>query len=93
MGTNDTTGWSELLDVALFEADRATLRRRMEHATEAIHRRMEELLNDQDAGSVSERLALRNALESLADLQRIAYARKPSGSVMRGSDRAITGQF
>ena len=93
MATNDTKGWSELLDVALFEADRATLRRRMEHATEAIHRRMEELLNDQDAGSVSERLALRNALETLADLQRIAYARKPSRSVGRESGRAIGGRF
>ena len=42
----------------------ASLQRRMEHATDAIHRRMEELLNDQDAGSISERLALRNALET-----------------------------
>jgi hypothetical protein len=93
MATNDTTGWSELLDVALFEADRATLRRRMEHATEAVRRRMKELLNDQDAGSVSERLALRNALETLADLQRIAYARKPSGSVMREGGHAVSGRF
>ncbi len=91
MATNDTTGWSELLDVALFEADRATLRRRMEHATDAIHRRTEELLNDQDAGSVSERLALRNALSTLADLQRIANARKPSGSVRREGGQAISG--
>jgi hypothetical protein len=89
MATNDTNNWSDLLDVALFEADRASLRGRMEHATEAIHRRMEELLNDQDAGSVSERLALRNALETLADLQKIAYARKPSGSVSREGGRAI----
>ena len=89
MATNDTTGWSELLDVALFEADRASLRQRMEHATEAIHRRMEELLNDQDTGSISERLALRNALETLADLQRIAYARKPSGSVRRETGQAL----
>jgi hypothetical protein len=93
MATNDTTGWSELLDVALFEADRASLRQRMEHATEAIHRRMEELLNDQDTGSISERLALRNALETLADLQKIAYARKPSGRVSRESGHAIGGRF
>jgi hypothetical protein len=93
MATNDTKDWSDLLDVALFEADRANLRRRMEHATEAIHRRMEELLNDQDASSISERLALRNALETLADLQKIAYTRKPSRSVRRGSGRAISGQF
>ena len=91
MAANNTDNWSDLLDVALFEADRATLRRRMEHATEAIHRRMVELLNDQDAGSVSERLALRNALTTLADLQKIAHARKPSGRVSRESGRAITG--
>ena len=79
MATNDIKDWSELLDVALFEADRVHLRQRMEHATDAIHRRMEELLKDEHAGSISERVALRNALPTLADLQRIAYARKPSG--------------
>ncbi len=47
MATNDTKGWSELLDVALFEANRVTLPRRIKHATEAIHRRMEELLTDE----------------------------------------------
>src|SRR5437870_4817914 len=91
MAMNDTKDWSDLLDVALFEADRVHLRRRMEHATEAIHKRMEELLNNQDAGSVSERLALRNALSTLADLQKIS-ARKPSGRVSRESDQAITGK-
>ena len=91
MGTNDTKGWSELLDVALFEADRVNLRQRMEHATDAIHRRMEELLKDENAGSIPERVALRNALTTLADLQKIAYARKPSGSVSRESGQAISG--
>jgi hypothetical protein len=89
MATNDTKGWSELLDVALFEANRVNLRKRMEHATEAIHRRMAELLNEQDASSISERLALRNALETLSDLQKIAYTRKPSGRVSRESGQAI----
>ena len=89
MATNDTNNWSDLLDVALFEADRVSLQRRIEHATDAIHRRMEELLNDQDAGSVSERLALRNALETLADLQKIACDRKPSGRVSREGGRFI----
>ena len=89
MAANDTNNWSDLLDVALFEADRGNLQRRMELATDAIHRRMEELLNDQDASSISERLALRNALETLADLQKIAYTRKPSGSVSREGGRAI----
>ena len=91
MATNDTKGWSELLDVALFEADRVNLQRRMEHATEAIHRRMDEILKEENAGSISERLALRNALDTLADLQKIAYARKPSGRVSRQSGQAIGG--
>ena len=90
MATNDTKDWSDLLDVALFEADRVNLRRRMEHATEAIHRRMEELLKDEHAGSISERVALRNALTTLADLQRIAFSRKPSGSVGRERGQAIS---
>jgi hypothetical protein len=91
MATNNTKDWSDLLDVALFEADRVTLRKRMEQATDAIHRRMEELLKDAQAGSISERVALRNALTTLADLQKIAHARKPSGSVRREGGRAIGG--
>jgi hypothetical protein len=91
MATNDTKGWSELLDVALFEADRINLRQRMELATDAIHRRMEELLEGEDAESISERVALRNALITLADLQKIAHTRKPSTSVRRESGQAIRG--
>jgi len=90
MATNDTKGWSELLDVVLFEADRVNLQRRMEHATEAIHRRMEELQKDEHPGSISERVALRNALTTLADLQRIAHTRKPSGSIRREGGQAIS---
>jgi hypothetical protein len=90
MAANNTKDWSDLLDVALFEADRVNLRRRMEHATEAIHRRMEELLKDEHPGSISERVALRNALTTLADLQKIAYARKPSGRVSNENGRAIS---
>ena len=78
------------MDVALFEADRVHLRQRMEHATDAIHRRMEELLKDEHAGSISERVALRNALTTLADLQKVANARKPSGSVGRERGQAIS---
>jgi hypothetical protein len=89
MATNDTKDWSELLDVALFEADRVHLRQRMEHATDAIHRRMEELLKDEHAGSISERVALRNALTTLADLQKVANARKPSRSVVRERGQAV----
>jgi hypothetical protein len=90
MATNDTKEWSDLLDVALFEANRVNLQRRIEHATQAIHSRMEELLKDERPGSSSERVALRNALTTLADLQRIADARKPSGSVGRERGQAIS---
>ena len=91
MTTNDTKDWSELFDVALFEANRINLPRRVESATNAIQRRMEELLEDENAGRISERIALRNALTTLADLQKIASVRKPNGSVNRGSGQAISG--
>ena len=58
-----------------------------------IHRRMEELLKDEHAGAISERVALRDALETLADLQKIANTRRPIGRVRRDSGRAISGQF
>ena len=90
MATNDTKDWSELLDVVLFDADRVNLRQRMEHATDAIRRRMEEILKDDHAASISERVALRNALTTLADLHKIANARKPSGSVRRESGQAVS---
>ena len=92
MATNDTKGWSELLDLVLFEADRVNLRKRIEHAKDAIHKRMEEMLKDENVGSsILECVALRNALTTLADLHKIAYARKPSGRVSRESGQAITG--
>jgi hypothetical protein len=91
MATNDTKDWSELFDVALFEANRINLPQRMESATNAIHRRMNELLEDENAGSISERIALRNALTTLADLQKIASVRKPNGTVNRGSGQAVSG--
>ena len=91
MTTNDNKDWSELFDVALFEANRINLPQRMERATNAIRRRMDELLEDENAGSISERIALRNALTTLADLQKMASVRKPNGSVNRGSGQAISG--
>jgi hypothetical protein len=91
MATNDTKDWSELFDVALFEANRINLPQRMESATNAIQRRMEELLEDENAGSISERISLRNALTTLADLQKIASVREPNGTVNRGSGQAISG--
>ena len=91
MATNDTKDWSELFDVVLFEANRINLRQRMETATNAIQRRMEELLEDENAASISERIALRNALTTLADLQKIASVRKPNGTVNRGRGQAVSG--
>ena len=91
MTTNDTKDWSELFDVALFGANRINLAQRMERAKNAIHSRMEELLEDENAGSIAERIALRNALTTLADLQKIASVRKPNGTVNRGSGQAVTG--
>ena len=57
----------------------------------AFYNYVDFLLNDENAGSISERIALRNALSTLADLQKIAYARKPSGSVRRESGLALGG--
>jgi hypothetical protein len=93
MATNDPKNWSELLDVALFEPDRVKLRQRIEHAKDAIQKRMKEMLkeNENVGSSISERVALRNALTTLADLHNIAYPRKPSGRVIRDSRQAITG--
>jgi hypothetical protein len=45
MATNDPN-WSELVDVALFEPQRVNLRRRIEDAEDAIHRRMKEILKE-----------------------------------------------
>jgi hypothetical protein len=57
---------------------KGNLRKRMEHATDAIHRRTEELLKDENADSISE---LRNTVTTLA------------GRVSRESGQAISGRF
>jgi hypothetical protein len=82
MATNGTGDWGELLDVALFEPNRVKLRQRIEHARRAINNRLEALMKDQNenGGSISEHIALRDALTTLAELQKIAYARKPTSS-------------
>ncbi len=93
MATNDPNNWSELLDVALFEPDRVKLRQRIEYAKDAIHKRMEEIRDEnQDASSIiAERVALRNALTILTDLHNIACARKHRGRVSRETGQALTG--
>jgi hypothetical protein len=89
MPTVDTGDWHELFDVALFEPNKSKLRQRIEHARHAISNRLEALMKDQNetGRSVSEQIALRDALTTLAELHKIAYARKPSASVSgeRGS--------
>jgi hypothetical protein len=57
-------------------------RQRIEHARRAINNRLEALMKDQNenGGSISEHIALRDALTTLAELQKIAYARKPTSS-------------
>ena len=60
MTTNDTGDWRDLFDVALFEPNRVKLRKRIEHARQAINDRLGVLMNQQGEGGreVSERIAL-----------------------------------
>jgi hypothetical protein len=90
MAANDTGDWRELFDVALFEPNRVKLRQRIEHARQAINNRLDALMKDQNENgrSISEHIALRDALTTLADLYKIAYARKPSVSVGGEGGRA-----
>jgi hypothetical protein len=90
MATHDTSNWRELFDVALFEPNRVKLRQRIEHAREAINNRVDALMKDQSESVriTSERIALRDALTTLAELYRIVYARKPSASVCGQGGRA-----
>jgi hypothetical protein len=89
MATNDTGDWRELFDAVLFEPNRVKLRQRIEHARHAINNRIDALMKDQSENgrSISEHIALRDALTTLAELHKIAYARKPSASVS-GEGRA-----
>jgi hypothetical protein len=78
MTMHTTVDWRELFDVALFEPGRARLLQRIEHAKQAINRRLDVLMNDQSENgrASSERIALSDALTTLAELHRIVYARK-----------------
>ncbi len=93
MATNTRGDWRELFDVALFEPNRAKLRRRIERAKHAIHSRLDILMSDKNENGriVSERIALSDALTTLAELHRIVYSRKASPSVRR-QDHTATGQ-
>jgi len=93
MAANDTGDWRELFDVALFEPNRVKLRQRIERAKDAINTRIDALMKDQNenGGGISEYIALRDALTTLADLYKIAYAQKPGVSVSGKGGRAISG--
>jgi len=93
MAANDMGDWRELFDVALFEPNRVKLRQRIERANDAINTRIDALMKDQNenGGGISEYIALRDALTTLADLYKIAYARKPSASVSGEGGRATAG--
>jgi hypothetical protein len=82
MAANDTGEWRELFDVALFEPNRVKLRQRIEHARHAINNRLDALMKDQSESGriISERIALSDALTTLAELHKIIYARKASTS-------------
>ena len=89
MVTNNTGDWRDLFDVALFEANRARSRQCIEHAKHAINNRLDVLTKDQRENGriISERIALSDALTTLAELQKIVHARKPSPSVRRQDNR------
>lgn len=99
MATNITGDWRELFDVALFESDRARLRKCISTAKHAIRNRLDALRRDipphgqseNDQGEngriISERIALSDALTTLAELHKIVYARKSSPAIKREDDR------
>jgi len=88
MTTNTTADWRDLFDVALFEPGRARLRQRIVRAKQAITQRLDVLMSDhsENERAFSERIALSDALTTLAELHRIVYARKVS--VRRENDGA-----
>lgn len=94
MSTHVTRDWRELLDVALFEPNRARLRRCIEHAKHAIGNRLDALIpdiriNDQGENGriVAERIALNDALTTLAELHKLVFARKPRAGTGREHGR------
>lgn len=98
MATNITGDWRELFDVALFEPNRARLRQCIKNAKNAIRDRLDALMrdvppNDRDENGrvASERIALIDALNTLAELHKIVYARKPS-LVLNREDGSVEGQ-
>ena len=86
-----TRDWRDLLDVALFEPNRVKLRRRIERAKQAINTRLDVLRqdnNNENGRLVSERIALSDALNTLAELHNIVFARTAGPKVRRRDDTA-----
>jgi hypothetical protein len=90
MPTNDTGDWRELFDVALFEPNKVKLRQRIERAKHVINDRLGALTKDQNEPerNIPEQIALRDALTTLAELHKIASARKANSSVHGERGRA-----
>ena len=86
-----TRDWRDLLDVALFEPNRVKLRRRIERAKQAINTRLDVLRqdnNNENGRLVSERIALSDALNTLAELHNIVFARPASPKIRRQNGTA-----
>ncbi len=92
MTANETGDWRDLFDVALFEPNRVKLRKRIEHARQAINERLDVLMKQPSEGGrdTSERIALNDALITLTELHRIVYARKPGAHVDPQGGRAAS---
>jgi hypothetical protein len=93
MVTNNTGDWRDLFDVALFEPNRARSRQCIEHAKHAINNRLDVLTKgcqSENGRIISERIALSDALTTLAELQKIVYARKPSPSLRRQDNKTAS---
>ena len=92
MTTNDMGDWRDLFDVALFEPNRVKLRKRIERARQAINQRLHVLMGQpgESGRDMSERIALNDALITLAELHKIVYARKPNTQVGGEGGRAAS---
>jgi hypothetical protein len=92
MDTDNTGNWRELFDVALFEPNRVKLRHRIERARHAIKNRLDVLIKDpnESGRTISERIALSDALITLAQLEEIVFCLKPSASVTREGRRVAS---
>jgi hypothetical protein len=78
-----TRDWQQLFEAAMSEKDKTKYVQLAEHAKNAIHSRIQELLNGNPKLSDSEHFVLCDALNTLTDLPdlwRLAKMRKPGTS-------------